>query len=100
METTHHSERTFESFEHQIESYEDYLFVFDGQTCPYHHHDVKHETIFILKGTMKMVINGEERIMKKGDTFIVNTGVLRDDSVPNWLQCRQRKPGDAGVLDC
>lgn len=52
-----------------------FLFVFDGQTCPYHHHDVKQETFFILKGKMKMVINGEERILKEGDTFIVNTGV-------------------------
>ena len=27
-----------------------FLFVFDSQACPYHHHNFKHETFFILKG--------------------------------------------------
>ncbi len=27
-----------------------FLFVADGQTCPYHRHDRKHETFFVLKG--------------------------------------------------
>ena len=51
-----------------------FLFVFDGQTCPYHHHDVKHETFFILKGKMKMIINGEERIMNEGETLWLEPG--------------------------
>lgn len=51
-----------------------FIFVFDGQTCPYHHHNVKHETFFIVKGRMKMIINGQERIMEQGDTLAVPTG--------------------------
>ncbi len=43
-----------------------FLFVFDGQTCPYHHHRIKHETFFVLKGTVKMKINGTTRLMKEG----------------------------------
>ena len=32
------------------------LFLFDGQTCPYHRHNMKHETFFILKGTFSFFI--------------------------------------------
>ena len=44
-----------------------FLFVFDGQTCPFHHHRVKHETFFILKGTIRMSLDDEERLMREGD---------------------------------
>ena len=52
-----------------------FLFVFDGQTCPYHHHDVKHETFFVLKGTIRMKVGGEERVMKEGDLLAMPPGV-------------------------
>ena len=51
-----------------------YLFVFDGQTCPEHHHGRKMETFFIVKGEVKMTFNGEERTMVAGDTLPVAPG--------------------------
>ncbi len=51
------------------------LFVFDGQTCPYHHHHKKHETFFIVKGCVKMKVGEEERIMKEGDLLVMPPGV-------------------------
>lgn len=51
-----------------------FLFVFDSQTCPYHHHRVKHETFCIVKGRMKMLINGQERVMSEGEVLLVPPG--------------------------
>ena len=51
-----------------------FLFVFDGQTCPYHHHTVKHETFFVLKGAVKMVVDGEEIIQRQGDLLAMPPG--------------------------
>jgi N-acetylneuraminate synthase len=50
------------------------IFVFDEQTCPYHHHKVKHETFYIVKGKTKMVINGKETIKTTGDIVVVVPG--------------------------
>ena len=33
-----------------------YLFVFDGQTCPMHRHKIKHETFFLVKGALEVVV--------------------------------------------
>jgi N-acetylneuraminate synthase len=52
-----------------------FLFVFDGQTCPYHHHRVKHETFFIVKGSVRMKVGEEERIMNAGDLLVMPPGV-------------------------
>jgi len=52
-----------------------FLFVFDGQTCPFHHHRVKHETFFILKGTMRMKTDDEERLMREGALLAMPPGV-------------------------
>jgi mannose-6-phosphate isomerase-like protein (cupin superfamily) len=52
-----------------------FLFVFDGQTCPYHYHAKKHETFFILKGSLRMKMGEEERIMREGDRLIMPPGV-------------------------
>jgi len=52
-----------------------FLFVFDGQTCPYHHHDFKHETFFIVKGDVSMVIDGKETIKREGDLLAMKQGV-------------------------
>lgn len=51
-----------------------FLFVFDGQTCPYHEHKVKHETFFIVKGSVRMRVGDDERIMSEGDTLTMPTG--------------------------
>jgi quercetin dioxygenase-like cupin family protein len=51
-----------------------FLFVADGQTCPYHRHDVKHETFFVMKGAVRMVVDGEEKILREGDTLVMSPG--------------------------
>ena len=51
-----------------------FLFVDDGQTCPYHRHRRKHETFFVLKGQVRMVVDGEEKVLKQGDTLVMPPG--------------------------
>ena len=51
-----------------------FLFVFDGQTCPYHHHDFKHETFFILKGTVTMKVGGKRIARKEGSFLAMQQG--------------------------
>lgn len=48
-----------------------FLFLLDGQTCPHHRHEMKHETFFIVKGTVRMRVGNEERIMQPGDTLVM-----------------------------
>ena len=52
-----------------------FLFVFDGQTCPYHHHGTKHETFFVVRGEAKMIIDGQERVMTAGDVLAMEPSV-------------------------
>ena len=52
-----------------------FLFVFDGQTCPYHHHKVKHETFFVLKGAVRMKVNNKTRVMQEGDRLVMPPGM-------------------------
>ncbi len=51
-----------------------YLFVQAGQACPVHQHGGKHETFFIVKGRVRMTVEGEEREMGPGDTLAVSPG--------------------------
>ncbi len=51
-----------------------FLFVSDGQTCPMHHHLVKHETFYIVRGDVLMSFDGRERVMKPGDVLPVPPG--------------------------
>ena len=51
-----------------------FLFVFDGQTCPYHHHEVKHETFFVVKGAVRMRVGDEERTLEQGDFLAMPPG--------------------------
>ena len=48
-----------------------YLFTFDGQTCPLHCHKIKHETFFIVKGTMLATLDGKEILLKEGDSLAI-----------------------------
>lgn len=48
-----------------------FIFMFAGQTCPEHYHKNKDETFYIVKGKVKMIMNGKEIIMNKGDTLIM-----------------------------
>jgi mannose-6-phosphate isomerase-like protein (cupin superfamily) len=49
-----------------------FLFVHDGQTCPTHYHREKHETFFIVKGSVLMMLDGVERKMTEGDVLSVD----------------------------
>ncbi len=51
-----------------------FLFVADGQTCPYHKHRQKHETFFVVKGQVRMLVDGEERVLKEGDLLVMPPG--------------------------
>jgi len=53
-----------------------FLFVQDGQTCPLHEHHGKHETFYIVKGTVRMQYRGGERVMSEGDVLPVAPGEL------------------------
>ncbi len=53
-----------------------YLFVFDGQTCPSHRHRRKHETFFVVRGRVRMILDGEEMILDPGDVLPVDPGRL------------------------
>jgi quercetin dioxygenase-like cupin family protein len=52
-----------------------YLFVFDGQSCPVHSHQVKHETFQIVRGQVEMRIEGKPQILSEGDVLPVPPGV-------------------------
>jgi mannose-6-phosphate isomerase-like protein (cupin superfamily) len=49
-----------------------FMFLFAGQKCPLHHHRIKHETFFIVKGRVEMELDGAASIMEQGDTLVVD----------------------------
>jgi len=51
-----------------------FLFVFDGQTCPYHYHKIKHETFFVVKGEVGMVVDGKDKVLRQGDVLVMAPG--------------------------
>ncbi|MFW6437538.1 MAG: cupin domain-containing protein [Armatimonadota bacterium] len=52
-----------------------FLFLFGGQTCPRHQHRVKHETFYVVKGTVSMRTDDGETLMQRGDTLLMPPGV-------------------------
>lgn len=46
-----------------------YLFVFDGQTCPMHHHLEKHETFFVVRGTLDVIYEDARLQLEPGDVL-------------------------------
>lgn len=89
-----------------------FLFVEDGQTCPYHQHAKKHETFFVLKGQVRMVVDDEERILKEGDNLVMPPGqrhsftgvgpaLLLEVSMPSTRQDNffaDKNIGDDGII--
>ena len=51
-----------------------YLFLFDGQQCPFHGHKQKHETFYIVKGQVRMVVDEKEQTMSEGDLLTMPPG--------------------------
>ncbi len=52
-----------------------FLFLFDGQRCPLHHHRTKDETFFIVRGDVSMTAGDGTFTMRPGDTFKMRPGV-------------------------
>jgi D-lyxose ketol-isomerase len=52
-----------------------FLFLFANQRCPLHHHNIKDETFFIVKGQVLMEADGRTFLMQPGDTFKMRPGV-------------------------
>lgn len=89
-----------------------FLFVFDEQTCPYHHHRVKHETFFVIKGQVRLVVEDEERTLEQGQRLVMPpetghsfTGLgpalileVSMPSVPGDSYFRNEEIGDGGVI--
>jgi quercetin dioxygenase-like cupin family protein len=89
-----------------------FLFVFDGQTCPYHQHAMKKETFFVLKGQVRMKVGEEERVLSEGDLLTMPPGVahsftglgpalLLEVSMPSILQDNffaDKRIGEDGVI--
>jgi mannose-6-phosphate isomerase-like protein (cupin superfamily) len=89
-----------------------FLFVQDGQTCPYHEHARKHETFFVVKGKVRMVVNDQEKILKEGDTLVMPPGdrhsftgigpaLLLEASMPSTRQDNffaNQAIGESGVI--
>jgi len=51
-----------------------YLFLFSNQRCPNHMHKIKHETFFIMKGSITLTLDEEDILMKQGETLSVSPG--------------------------
>jgi mannose-6-phosphate isomerase-like protein (cupin superfamily) len=51
-----------------------FLFLFDSQTCPLHHHALKLETFFIVKGCFQVTYAGRSFYMHPGDVLRVEVG--------------------------
>ena len=49
-----------------------FMFRFKGQTCPRHHHRKKHETFFVVKGSIEMELEEKRLVLNQGDTQIVS----------------------------
>ena len=89
-----------------------FLFVFDGQTCPHHYHKVKHETFFVVKGSIRMRMDEDERVMREGDLLAMPPGaghsftglgpaLILEVSMPSVRQdnfFENKAIGDSGVI--
>ena len=89
-----------------------FLFVDDGQTCPYHRHNRKHETFFVLKGQVRMIVDGQEKILREGEIMVMPPGqhhsftgigpaLLLEISMPSIRQDNffaDKAIGDDGVI--
>lgn len=51
-----------------------YLFVFDGQTCPEHRHQCKHETFFVVKGKVRLRVDNRTHMLGEGGVLKVPPG--------------------------
>lgn len=52
-----------------------YLFIFDGQSCPRHYHQTKHETFFVIKGRLDVSYGAKQLVLNEGDRLPISAGV-------------------------
>ena len=52
-----------------------FLFMFDGQRCPSHHHNMKDETFYIVRGVVSMTAGDETFTLRPGEVFKMRPGV-------------------------
>ncbi len=52
-----------------------YLFVFDGQSCPTHRHRTKHETFFVVKGSLDVNYGEKSVQLQAGGILPIAPGV-------------------------
>ncbi len=81
-----------------------FLFLFEGQSCPEHYHKLKHETFFVVKGKVKMVLDGKEMMLEAGDILPMGQGVKHKfaaiDGAAYLLEASKPcKPGDSIFTD-
>ena len=95
-----------------------YLFVFDGQQCPMHSHQHKHETFHIIKGRFEVTLDGKLFEMGEGNVLpippghphgfkgmddallleistpcVVSDNQFRDPAIAAWLEKTTSSPG-------
>ncbi len=61
-----------------------WLLLMPGQHCPSHHHNEKTETFFILKGTVKMDLDGKVITLKPGDDITLKPGQAHSFWSDEW----------------
>ncbi len=79
-----------------------FMFLFSGQTCPLHHHRVKHETFFVVKGRIEMELGGKTITLGLGDTCVVDQHVRhRFTAMQDSLVLESSKPDlvDDSIFD-
>ncbi len=57
-----------------------FMFLFAGQTCPLHAHAHKHETFFILRGRVQVILDDKELLLICGDVLAIPTGSVHSFS--------------------
>ena len=67
-----------------------FLFMFDGQRCPLHYHNIKDETFFIVRGDVEMEIDGGVSVLHPGDVLKM---------APGWNHTFRAVNGPALVLE-
>jgi ABC-type sugar transport system, auxiliary component len=52
-----------------------FLFMFNGQRCPLHYHNIKDETFFIVRGDVEMEVDGKTSVLHPGEVFKMAPGM-------------------------
>ncbi len=67
-----------------------FIVIFQGQTCPMHYHAVKHETFFLIKGSIELEADSGTERMEQGDIRVM----------PQYTKHRFTGIEDSLILEC